>query len=762
MLAGCAPSDGDAQVSQGDAPSSADAAVASAQAALRARLPWRATRILARVLADSAARSPEATLLGAEAAAAWQGWDQVRGLLEPAPWLDTGFGGRGHALLAQAALERRADSAALTHAERALAAGGDSTDLASRLVLLGRAQDRLDLLEAAARSYTAAAEREPDVGDWLLLRAAVVTPDSAARAALLARVTLPLARTRVAWTEAQARERASDWRGAQLAWEAVGERQRALAAQLSAAASDADSAGVRERLLTLIQDRSGRADAERAIGVMDLAFGTLRPAEELAVFRSTVRSGPRARAEAAFQRAATAGLVVANDRFLYAGLLERLGRYPEAAEEYGRVRAPSTLAPQAAYLRARALLRAGRLDASRTALRAVLRSWPQDTASAISLLLLADLAIDEGRDGDARTAYMRAAREFPRTRFGSLARYQGAVIAFALGRHDSAAAEFDSVHVRYPSSDEALGALYWSGRARAALGDSTGAQSRWSRLLEADPASYYGLLAAARLGVPGWAPTTEGSIPEPTADLESGLRRAERLEVLGLLPEAQAEYDALLVAADSSVERQLATAHGFLEHRKPWRSIQLGQRAVGRGAPRHAATLRLLYPLMLQEGIVTLSEEHELDPALVAGLIRQESTFNPSATSVAGARGLMQVMPEVGSRTARALGYPVWSPALLWQPDVNLELGIRHLAEMRDRHQNLARLLAAYNAGGTPVGRWETRLGASDPELYIERIPYRETRDYVRVVQRNRAVYRALYPDLRDTGPGEEKPSALP
>jgi soluble lytic murein transglycosylase len=120
----------------------------------------------------------------------------------------------------------------------------------------------------------------------------------------------------------------------------------------------------------------------------------------------------------------------------------------------------------------------------------------------------------------------------------------------------------------------------------------------------------------------------------------------------------------------------------------------------------------------------------------------------------------MQVMPEVGARTARSLGYPVWSPALLWQPDVNLELGTRHLAEMGNRHQGMARLLAAYNAGGTPVGRWESRLGTNDPELYVERIPYRETRDYVRVVQRNRAVYRALYPELR--GASEEKGSALP
>lgn len=744
VLSGCATEPGGAQ------PAAADPPLDSARAALAAGLPWRATRMLAPVLADSTTRRPAAVLLAAEAAAAWEGWGEVERLLADAAWLDSLASGRGHALLAEAALARRADSTAQARAGRAVARAdaSDAHELGRRLVLLARAEDRLSRFAEAAAAYSAAADLLPEVGDWLRLRALAVTTDSAARADLAARLALPLARERAARSEAQALERARDWAGAAAAWSRAGERQRALAAALTAAPDRAESTVVRGRLVDLVRERAGRPDAERAVGVLDLAFGRLSPAEELAVFRSAVRTGPRPRAEQAFERAAEAGLVVPNDRFLFAGLLERTGRYAEAAEMYARVRPPSTLAPQAAYLRARSLLRAGRLEPARTALRQVLRATPRDTAAAIALVLLADLAIDEGRDADARAAYLRAGREFPGTRFGALGRYQAAVIALALGHPDTAAAEFDTVAARHPSSPEAIGALYWAGRSWAAVGDTGRARERWEQVRRADPSSYYGGLAAARLGAPAWGPEADGEIPAPAPELEAALDRAEALQALDLLPEAQSEYDRLLAEADESLDRQLATAAGFLRHGKPWRAIQLGWRAIGRGAPRSAAVLRLIYPLTLGEGIRALARDHGLDPALVAGLIRQESTFDPSATSVAGARGLMQVMPDVGARTARSLGYPVWAPELLWQPDVNLELGTVHLAEMTARFPETVRVLAAYNAGSTRVARWDGRAGVRDPELYAERIPFKETRDYVRVVQRNRGIYRALYPEL--------------
>jgi len=119
--------------------------------------------------------------------------------------------------------------------------------------------------------------------------------------------------------------------------------------------------------------------------------------------------------------------------------------------------------------------------------------------------------------------------------------------------------------------------------------------------------------------------------------------------------------------------------------------------------------------------------------------------FDPAATSGVGARGLMQIMPEVGRGLAQAAGFPIWDPVLLYQSDVSLQLGTRHLEELARRYTRPVEVLAAYNAGASRVERWSERAGAADAELFAERIPYVETRDYVRIIQRNRDLYRSLY-----------------
>jgi soluble lytic murein transglycosylase len=105
----------------------------------------------------------------------------------------------------------------------------------------------------------------------------------------------------------------------------------------------------------------------------------------------------------------------------------------------------------------------------------------------------------------------------------------------------------------------------------------------------------------------------------------------------------------------------------------------------------------------------------------------------------------MQVMPDLGCAVARTEGYPEWDPVLLWQPDVSLAIGTRHLSELVAQYGEPARILAAYNAGTSRVERWVAKAGMDDPEVFAERIPFVETRDYVRIVQRNRDLYRVLY-----------------
>jgi soluble lytic murein transglycosylase len=102
-------------------------------------------------------------------------------------------------------------------------------------------------------------------------------------------------------------------------------------------------------------------------------------------------------------------------------------------------------------------------------------------------------------------------------------------------------------------------------------------------------------------------------------------------------------------------------------------------------------------------------------------------------------------MPAVGRQSAIARTSEVWSDALLYQPDVSLRLGTAHLAALLARHRDPARALAAYNAGESRVDRWARKPGASDAEVFVERIPYVETRDYVRIVLRNVTWYQRLY-----------------
>src|SRR5439155_13474709 len=129
-------------------------------------------------------------------------------------------------------------------------------------------------------------------------------------------------------------------------------------------------------------------------------------------------------------------------------------------------------------------------------------------------------------------------------------------------------------------------------------------------------------------------------------------------------------------------ERLLALANAFRSDGLAAQAIQLARRALAQGAPADARTYRLLYPGMLEQALLAEAREHGLDAGFVAALIRQESMFNPAATSPVGARGLMQVMPDLGSRLAQSLAYPVWDPVLLYQPDVSLELGAYQLLEV--------------------------------------------------------------------------------
>jgi soluble lytic murein transglycosylase len=481
---------------------------------------------------------------------------------------------------------------------------------------------------------------------------------------------------------------------------------------------------------------------------LDRAFPSLTSAEELVVARSATASGPVARAITAYQRSLTAPGASPADQLAYGQLLVRAGRHRDAITALGKITTPKRIAAEAAYQRARAMLLSGNGTGARAALQAAANKFASEAeGAAAALYLLADLATDDGRDADARKRFRELYAKYPRSARADDARFRAAMIDYVNGDFGPAAMELDSLVTASPRAGEAMAARYWSGRAWEAKGDTARARARWRDVISREPISYYAGVSARQLDTATWAPpggpASTDTFPR-VPGVDSAMRRIELLEQLGMDVEAGFEYTALESAASGSPARLLATANALRAHGQTSRSIRLAWKLI-EGGQRDARAYRLAYPVVDQAELARQAKARSLEPALVAALIRQESSFNPRAVSVAGARGLMQVMPAVGQQVARSLGYPVWDPVLLFEPDANLELGTAHLAAFMKQYDGLVRTLAAYNAGGSRVERWKAKSGTDDPEIFAERIPFTETRDYVRIVQRNRELYDALY-----------------
>ena len=720
-----------------------DSAVVAANTHLARARPWYAYQALRPALGDSTRRTPAVVFLAATAASRWGGWREVERLLRSAVWIDSLFNGEARVLLIRAALERHADSLAAARAAVAVEFARDDIDRGERLVLLARALDRRNRLDSSRATYLRAASDLPLLRDWLLLRAAGVTPQRARRDSIYNLLSPATDQQQVLRSEASTRERHGDIRGAATVYAQMGDTLSAMRVQLIRARG-AGRLGLRRRLMSVVRTAPNTHDAERAIEILDDAGVRLTPNEELAVARMARERGLWSRAATAYGRVLRRSALSATDRYAYGTALIRSGRNRAATRVLARIRAPSPLLPAASYQRARALLGSRQTRSARSVLRELIRRHPRDTLAGAALVLLADLAIDERRDADARAALRQAYSRFPSGGHAPQARFRAAVLAFAAGQHQAAANELDSLLALHPSASDGMAARYWMGRALLAIGDTATAIARWRTVMAEYPTSYYGMLAAERLGKAPWAPPAEPDSFDETEDLMEAMARVDHLEKLGMDSEARAELEALADAADSSDSRLLATGYLMREHGLVSRAVQLGWRAVRASPSADARAYRLVYPIVHREAIILESRRRNLDPALVAAIIRQESGFNPRATSSAGARGLMQIMPRVGRAVARSINVPEWRSDLLYQPDINLQLGIRHLEAFISRYE-APYALAAYNAGETRLVRWLRRRGARDPELFVERIPFTETRDYVRIVLRNRAMYRALY-----------------
>lgn len=270
---------------------------------------------------------------------------------------------------------------------------------------------------------------------------------------------------------------------------------------------------------------------------------------------------------------------------------------------------------------------------------------------------------------------------------------------------------------------------YWRARAHQAAGEPGPARRHLEAL--AGTRSYYGFRAADRLER-DYAFTPDELPRDPAAGDQLLLRRPalhRGLELYAVGPTGLARREWLQGIRGLGTE-DLKTA-ATLAHQQDWhgRAITTVARAS------HWDDLELRFPLIHRETLHQEAKRHDLDPAWVYAIARKESAFMPDIRSPAGAIGLMQLMPATAAEVAEDLGLPKPSTEDLTDPTLSIRLGTAYLRTLLDRfdgHHVLA--TAAYNAGPNRVKQWLPTQGKRDATVWIDHIPFNETRGYVRRV----------------------------
>jgi len=284
--------------------------------------------------------------------------------------------------------------------------------------------------------------------------------------------------------------------------------------------------------------------------------------------------------------------------------------------------------------------------------------------------------------------------------------------------------------------------VYWKARATQALaapgpGGETARAAARAELAALAPLGFYGKLAGEELGLPlaqAPAPAALTASEQEAVRQQSGLRRALQLIALGLRSEGVREWNFTLRGLP---ERELLAAAQWACEREVWdRCINTSERT------RIEVDMRQRFPLPYREQVQAQALASGLEPALLFGLIRQESRFVADIRSNVGAAGLMQLMPATARWTARKVGL-TFRPGMVTDTQINLQLGAAYLKRVLDDFDG-SRVLAtaAYNAGPNRSRRW--REGPTiEAAAWVENIPFNETRDYVKKVLSNQVDYAA-------------------
>jgi len=318
---------------------------------------------------------------------------------------------------------------------------------------------------------------------------------------------------------------------------------------------------------------------------------------------------------------------------------------------------------------------------------------------------------------------------------------------------------------------------FWEGKAYQQLGERDKATQLWSDARNSDPAGYYGLRANEMLagGQPvvddqpnltlsGNSTSTEQTELADWFALYATTQQAARMSVqqdpdfqrmfalyqIGMATEGDWEMSGLADKYGSSPPMLAELGELLIEDGEYNAAYRVGinLQIVSDNAGTHLPVIlqRIAYPLAYPELVQGQANIRHVDPFLFLALVRQESGYDPTVTSSADARGLAQVVPQTAAGMAGSMGVKDWNADDLFRPNFAVQFGMAYLSDRLATYDGqILPALAAYNAGEGNVANWLTDGKIGDPDLFMERISFPETHDYVKIVFANYLNYLRLY-----------------
>ena len=417
-------------------------------------------------------------------------------------------------------------------------------------------------------------------------------------------------------------------------------------------------------------------------------------------------------------------------------------------ERYGR--------PAALYRIASLSVRRNREDKAIAAYANFAKRYPQHDLADDALWQAAKAAERKSQFARAATLYGRLAEHYPQTDYGDEARWSVGFALYCQAQYSEALAAFERAGQQARQPHIIDQSLYWAGKSAERLGQTEEATAFYRRAAAGFPRSYYSARAVL-LGHKEQVTLKKRPSDNLRQDDVPALAHKEHLERAGLLNQ--------LGLRDWSAAEMEQAVRDYEGHKAALKAIRDYYEALGIRDQAMRLSLRLfdgqdpeefsrIYPTYYWEEIAAAAAEAQIDPYLVLSVIRQESTFNEKAVSRAGARGLMQIMPHTGLNLARRLEVKPFELRALFDPAVSIRLGSYFLGDQMRQFTTDAGAdlgfelgLAAYNAGPHNARRWLKTFSSEDPDAFVERIPFKETRLYVKLVLRNYAIYKALSDD---------------